>query len=371
MAENIHVPFVDLAAGIAPHRAEYLAQMTEVLDSAYFAGGPKVGEFEAAFASYCGVDHAVSVSSGTDALILALRGLGVEPGDEVITAANSFFATAEAISLIGAIPVFADVCPDTLTIDPEDVARRVSERTRALVPVHLFGQIANVEALAALAEERGLVMLEDSAQAHGARRNGRRAGAIGAAAGFSFYPAKNLGAFGEGGAVTTGSAEVAERVRWLRDHGQHGKHNHELIGYNARLDAMKCACLTVSLAHLDDANGARRRIAATYSEGLAGVDGIELVSEDPAGEAVYHLFVIRVAERDRIAAELKAEGVDTAIHYPVPIHLQPAYAHLGYAIGDCPVSERAAAEMLSLPMYPGMSDAAVAHVIASVRRVVA
>ncbi len=370
MADTTRVPFVDLAAGIAPHREELLRQIAEVVDSAYFAGGPKVAAFEREFAEFCGVDHAVTVASGTDALLLAFRAFDLGPGDEVITAANSFFATAEAISLCGATPVLADVLPDTLTIDPDDVARRVTERTRAVVPVHLFGQMARVEPLEALAAELGLILIEDSAQAHGARRGDRRAGSVGAASGFSFYPAKNLGAFGEGGAVTTRDGEVADRIRWLRDHGQRGKHNHEQIGYNSRLDALKCACLSVRLRYLEAANQARRRIAARYRAGLAGVDGVELIAEEPGGVPVYHLFVVRVAERDRVAEALAAEGISTAVHYPVPIHLQPAYAGLGYRPGACPVAERAAGEILSLPMYPELGDAAVDHVVDALARAV-
>lgn len=368
MAEKKRVPFVDLASGIAPHREEYMRAISEVVDSAYFAGGPKVAEFERAFAVFCGTDHAVSVSSGTDALILALRALGVGPGDEVITAPNSFFATAEAISHTGATPVFADVFEDTLNIDPARVAEKITARTKAIVPVHLFGQMAAMEPLEKLAAEHDLLLLEDSAQAHGASRNGRRAGSVGDAAAFSFYPAKNLGAFGEGGAVTTSSSEIADRVRALRDHGQTSKHTHGLIGYNARLNALQCACLSVSLAYLADANAKRRRIAKAYQQGLGAVDGLRLVTEDDAGEAVYHLFVVRCAERDRLQKTLQEEGIATAIHYPTPIHLQPAYAHLGYKEGDFPVAERAGREMISLPMYPEMTADAVEHVIASLRR---
>jgi dTDP-4-amino-4,6-dideoxygalactose transaminase len=366
----VKVPFVDLRAGIAPHRDEYLARITEVVDSAYFAGGPVVAELENAFAEYCGAGHAVSAATGTDAMLLGLRALGVGPGDEVITAANSFFATAEAISHAGATPVFADVRDDTLLLDPGSVADRVTDRTKAIVPVHLFGQIADMEAIEALAEPRGLLVMEDAAQAHGATRNGRRAGSMGAAAGFSFYPAKNMGAFGEGGALTTRTAEVAERARQLRDHGQDGKHNHVEIGYNARLAAIQCACLCVRLKYMDDVTAARRRLAAAYRERLAQLSGVRTVSEDAAGEAVYHLFVVRVDAgiRDAVCTALGSAGVGVAIHYPVPIHLQPAYESLGYREGDLPVAERAAREMISLPMYPEMSLEAVDHVVSSLRR---
>lgn len=365
---TMKVPFVDLKAGIQPHRDEYLAQITDVVDSAWFAGGPKVAQFEKAFAEYCGAEHAVSVCTGTDALILALRALGVGPGDEVITAPNSFFATAEAISLVGATPVFADVRDDTLTIDTAAVEAAVTEKTKCVVPVHLFGQVADMEPLEALCKQRGLLLLEDSAQAQGASRGGRRAGSIGHAAGFSFYPAKNLGAFGEGGAITTSSAEIADTLRALRDHGQVGKHNHVHIGYNARLASIQAACLSVRLAHLDEYNAGRRRAATRYGAAFAEMAGVRTVHEDPAGEAVYHLYVIRVANRDAAAASLNEAGVATGIHYPVPIHLQPAYASLGLGVGSFPVAERAANEMISLPMYPELPDEAVDYVIDCVRK---
>lgn len=365
------VPFVDLKPGVAAHRDEYLAAITEVVDSAYFAGGPAVERFERAFADFCGVEHAIAVSTGTDALVLALRAVGVGPGDEVVTAPNSFFATAEAISLVGATPVFADVDDDTLLLDPEAARAAITERTRAVVPVHLYGQMADMDAFSALAAERGVALLEDSAQAHGASRGGRRAGSVGAAAGFSFYPAKNLGAFGEGGAVTTSSAEVAQMVRELRDHGQSQKHTHRHVGYNARLPSILCAALEVSLRYLDEANAARQRAAARYRERLAGVDGVRLVGEVTGGEHVYHLFVVRVAERDRVAAALAEEGIATAIHYPTPIHRQPAYAHLGRGAGSFPVAEKAAGEILSLPMYPQLGDEQVDAVVDALRRAVA
>jgi dTDP-4-amino-4,6-dideoxygalactose transaminase len=364
------VPFVDLAAGIAPLREQYLARLTGVLDSAYFAGGPAVAEFEAAFAGFCGTRHAIAVSTGTDALLLALRALGVGAGDEVITAPNSFFATAEAISHAGAIPVFADVRDDTLTIDPTKIAARITSRTRAIVPVHLFGQMADLEPIRALANEHALAVLEDSAQAHGATRDGVRAGSAGDAAAFSFYPAKNLGAFGEGGAVTTDSDEVARLVRELRDHGQAAKHDHQHVGYNARLPAMLCACLSVALGELEGWNEARRTLAAAYRERLAGLAGVRVVAEDAAARSVHHLFVIRVdpAIRDQVMAALGDQGVATAIHYPTPIHLQPAYRGLGYGAGDFPVAEAAAREIISLPMYPQMTLPQVDHVTAALER---
>jgi dTDP-4-amino-4,6-dideoxygalactose transaminase len=372
------VPFVDLAALVRPSKAEYLAAFERVLDSGGFVGGPAVTTFEAAFASYCGAPHAIAVGTGTDALVLALRALGIGPGDEVITAANSFFATAEAISHAGAIPVLADVDDATLLLDPADAARRVTRRTRCIIPVHLFGQIADMAPIRALAAANQLHVLEDAAQAHGATRTGPggepwRAGSIAGVAAFSFYPTKNLGALGEGGAITTRDAELAERVRRLRDHGQAGRHDHVDVGYNARLDALQCACLSISLDRLDENNAARRALAVHYREALAGVPGVRLVAEPAGSSPVYHLMVVRVAaaRRDAIRDALGKAGIATAIHYPRPIHLQPAYARLGQGAGSCPVSERAANEMISLPMYPDLTAAQVDRVVDALRAALA
>ena len=364
------VPFVDLAALVAPSKADYLAAFARMLDTAGFVGGPAVAEFEAAFAGYCGAPHAVAVRTGTDALVLALRALGVGPGDEVITAANSFFATAEAISHAGATPVLADVDDATLLLDAADAARRVTPRTRCIIPVHLFGQIADMAQLGALAAAHRLHVVEDAAQAHGATRRGPdgatwRAGAIAELAAFSFYPTKNLGALGERGAVIARDPAIAEAVRRLRDHGQAGRHDHVDVGYNARLDALQCACLSISLARLDAGNAARRRRAAHYRARLAALPGVRLVAEPDGSSPVYHLMVVRVAgaRRDAIRDRLTAAGIATAVHYPRPIHLQRAYAQLGQAAGSCPVAERAAGEMISLPMFSDLTEAQVDRVV--------
>jgi dTDP-4-amino-4,6-dideoxygalactose transaminase len=361
----VKVPFVDLVTWARPARDEYLAAVAHVLDTGTFVGGPQVAEFEAAFARHCGAAHAVAVNTGTDALLLALRALGVGPGDEVITAANSFFATAEAISLAGATPVLADVCDDTLLLDVDDAARRITARTRCIIPVHLFGQLADMARVHELARAHGLRVLEDAAQAHGATRGTYRAGSCADAAAFSFYPTKNLGAFGEGGAVTTSDAAIADRLRRLRDHGQAGRHDHVEIAYNARLDSLQCACLSITLRRLDAANAARRALAARYRERLGDV---RLVDEAAGSAPVYHLMVARVdaARRDAIRDTLAAAGIATAIHYPTPIHLQRAYAHLRQA--GCPVAERAAKEMISLPMFPDLTIAQVDHVADVLRR---
>jgi dTDP-4-amino-4,6-dideoxygalactose transaminase len=370
------IPFVDLVAGVRPHRAEYLEAIARILDTGAFIGGKAVTDFEAAFARFCGSADSVSLGTGTDALLLALRALGVGPGDEVITATNSFFATAEAISLAGATPVLVDVRDDTLTIDPAAVERAIGPRTKCLIPVHLFGQLADMEPILALADQHRLTVLEDSAQAHGATRKvrgeQRRAGSIGHAAAFSFYPTKNLGAFGEGGAVTTSDPDVAARMRRLRDHGQGARHDHLEVGYNARLNAISCACLSISLAHLDEANARRRALAARYRAQLADATGVRFVSEEPDGTAVYHLMIVRVdaARRDAVRDALAKEGIATAIHYPTPIHLQKAYASLGQGPGSCPVAERAVQEMISLPMFPDLSFDAVDRVADALRRAV-
>ncbi|MDB4956225.1 MAG: dTDP-3-amino-3,6-dideoxy-alpha-D-galactopyranose transaminase [Myxococcales bacterium] len=365
------VPFVDLVTWLRPSREEYLAAFATLLDTGAFIGGPQVAEFETAFAGYTGAAHAVAVKTGTDALLLAMRALGVKPGDEVITAANSFFATAEAISHAGAVPVFADVVDDTLLIDLADLERRITKKTKCIIPVHLFGQIADMPPILAL----GLTVIEDSAQAHGSTRGGQRAGSIADAAGFSFYPTKNLGALGEGGAITLRDPQVAERVRSLRDHGQAARHDHVEIGYNARLDSLQCAGLSITLRRLDAANAARRKLAARYRQHLANVPGVKLVAEAPDSSPVYHLMIVRVdsSRRDAIRESLAKAGVATAIHYPTPIHLQRAYAHLGQGPGSCPVAERAAKEMISLPMFPDLTVEQVDHVaeslVASLRAV--
>jgi dTDP-4-amino-4,6-dideoxygalactose transaminase len=371
----VKVPFVDLAAGVRPDRDAYMAAIAAILDTGGFVGGAAVTDFEAAFARHVGVAHAIAVGTGTDALLLALRALGVKRGDEVITAANSFYATGEAIALAGATPVLADVDNATLLLDRDDAAKRVTPRTKAIIPVHLFGQVADLGPILELAASHDIAVLEDSAQAHGATRANPdggtwRAGAVGAAGAFSFYPTKNLGAFGEGGAITTDDAGVAERVRVLRDHGQTGRHNHVEVGYNARLNAMSCACLSISLARLDERNAARRALAAAYRERLHRVDGVRLVDEAAGSTPVYHLMVVRVdaARRDAIRDRMAADGVATAIHYPRPIHLQPAFAHLGQAPGACPIAERAADEMISLPMFPELTLDQLDHVVATLRR---
>jgi dTDP-4-amino-4,6-dideoxygalactose transaminase len=301
--------------------------------------------------AYCDVRHAVGVHSGTSALELLLRAYGIGAGDEVITAANTFIATAFAISHCGATPVLVDADPDTHTVDPSQMAAAVTARTRALIPVHLYGQPADMRAIAAIADEHGLLVIEDACQAHGARYDGARAGSLGDAAVFSFYPSKNLGAHGDGGIAVTDDAAVAERVRLLRNYGCVTKYRSEVVGYNRRLDTLQAAMLRVKLPLLDAWNDARRTHAARYDEVLEGLPVTLPVTREDV-EHVWHLYVVRVSDRDRVRERLDASGIDTQIHYPVPIHLQPAYRALGYRPGDFPVAERNAGEMISLPMYP-------------------
>jgi len=358
------VPFVDLVAWAKPSKAEYLAEFAKLIDTGAYVGGPQVGSFETAFAKFCGATGAAAVKTGTDALLLALRAMGIKPGDEVITAANSFFATGEAIALAGATPVLADVDDETLLIDVADAAKRVTKKTTCIIPVHLFGQVADMDKVHALAKANNLRVLEDSAQAHGAVRGNYRAGSSGEAGAFSFYTTKNFGALGEGGAITSNNAAVIDGVKRLRDHGQAGRHEHVEVAYNARLDSLQCACLEISLKRLPDANDARRAHAARYRERLAGKAGVRLVAEAPGSVPVYHLMIVRVdaAKRDAVRAKMGEQGVATAIHYPTPIHLQKAFAHLGQGPGSCPVVERSVAEMISLPMFPDMTGAQVERV---------
>jgi dTDP-4-amino-4,6-dideoxygalactose transaminase len=363
------VPFVDLVAWAKPSREEYLAAFAQVIDTGSYVGGPQVGAFEQQFAAFCGSAHAAAVKTGTDALVLALRAMNIGAGDEVIAPTNSFFATGEAIALAGATPVFCDIDDATMLIDVDDAAQRVTKKTKAIIPVHLFGQLAEMDRVLAFAHGHALRVLEDSAQAHGATRKGHRAGSCGQAAAFSFYPTKNLGALGEGGAVTSNDPAIIDHVKRLRDHGQAGRHDHVEVAYNARLDSVQCACLSITLRRLDAANEARRRLAARYREQLAGARGVTLVAVAPDSAPVYHLMIARVdaGRRDAVRDALGKAGVATAIHYPTPMHLQRAFAHLGQARGSLPIAERAIAEMISLPMFPDMTVEQVDYVAAALR----
>ncbi len=361
----LRVPFVDLKVQANELRAEYEAAFGSVVSRAAYTMGPELSEFEEAFAAFCGCSHAVGVSSGTDALKLALLSAGVRPGDEVIVPANTFFATAEAVSHVGARPVFVDCLEGNGLMDPAAVGAAVTPRTVAVVPVHLYGQMVDMEALEAVASRHGLTVVEDACQAHGATYRGKPAGSFGAAAAFSFYPGKNLGALGDGGAVTTNDAAVAETVRLYRNHGQEDKYTHRVIGYCDRLHNLQAALLLVKLTRLPAWNAARRAAAGDYDLALSGRPGL-MVSEITEGaEAVYHLYVVMVDDRDGVRERLAERGVESGIHYPVPLHLQPAYAESGYAAGDFPAAERRAARIISLPMFPEITAEQRAHVVAS------
>jgi dTDP-4-amino-4,6-dideoxygalactose transaminase len=361
----VKVPLVDLGAQHREIAAEIAPPLQEVLESGAFIGGAAVAQFEQEYAEFVGVDHVVGVGNGTDALELALRATDVAPGDEVIIPANTFIATAEAVSRIGAVPVPVDVDPDYLLIDPLLVEKAITARTKTIVPVHLFGQTAPMERLLDLAESYGLAIVEDAAQSQGATRLGRQAGSFGVAAGTSFYPGKNLGAAGDAGAVLTNDPDIAARVRTIAAHGSDRKYVHDVVGFNSRLDTVQAVVLRAKLRRLSGWNELRRNAAAQYFELLGEVPGVRLPVTDPANDDVWHLFVVQVNERDRVLAEVNATGIAAGIHYPTPIHLTGAYRPLGYRAGDCPVAEEAGRRILSLPLYPHITRDQQHQVVAS------
>lgn len=350
------IPLVDLRAQQAEIDDEVRAGLDEVFARTAFIGGPAVARFEEAYAAYVGVAHCVGVANGTDALELALRAAGVSPGAEVILPTNTFIATAEAVSRVGAVPVLVDVDPVHLLIDPEAVRAAIGPRTEAIMPVHLFGQVAPMEPILELASAAGVAVVEDAAQAQGARRAGRPAGSFGLVAGTSFYPGKNLGAAGDAGAVTTDDGELARRVRVIAQHGSAHKYDHEVVGVNSRLDTVQAVVLEAKLRRLEAWNARRRALADRYSAVLGDVPGVQVPRSAEGNEDVWHLYVVQVEERDRVLADLHAAGIGAGVHYPVPVHLTGAYASLGHGRGDFPVAERAADRILSLPMYPHLTD---------------
>ncbi len=345
------IPFVDLQAQYRTIRAEVSVAMQEVLETCSFVGGPVLEAFEEQFAAYCNTEYALGVANGTDALHLVLRAMGIGRGDEVITAPNTFIATAAAIEATGARPVFVDIDPETYTIDPALIEPAITERTRAIIPVHLYGQPADMQPIMDIASRHDLRVIEDAAQAHGADYNGQRIGSIGHAACFSFYPGKNLGAYGDGGAITTNDSDLVRRLSQLRDHGRITKYEHGIVGYNSRLDTLQAAVLSVKLRHLDDWNRQRARIAEWYEIDLVGT-GLGLPGIRPGSSHVYHLYVVSCPDREELQARLSSAGIASGIHYPIPLHLQPAFRHLGYRPGDMPRSESVASQILSLPMFP-------------------
>lgn len=351
----MNVPFLDLAAQQAEIMNEVLPVWSRQLGDAAFIGGAEVEAFEQEYAEYIGVGHVIGVSNGTDALELAYRAAGVQAGDEVIMPANTFIATAEAASRIGAVPVFVDVDDEHLLMDPDAVDAAITSRTRAVVPVHLFGQTAPVPAVAAIAARHDVVLVEDAAQAQGASSTAGRAGALGRIAATSFYPGKNLGAAGDAGAVMTDDADAAALIRILAAHGSSRKYVHDCIGMNARLDAVQATVLRAKLRRLDRWNAARREAAARYGGLLAGIDGVRTPATVPGNVDVWHLYVVRVEDRDRVMAEMTAAGIGVGIHYPTVVPLTEAYAGLGHRPGEFPVAEAAAARILSLPMFPHLA----------------
>ncbi|MBV9998642.1 MAG: DegT/DnrJ/EryC1/StrS family aminotransferase [Verrucomicrobia bacterium] len=364
---QIKVPFLDLKAQHAPLLDEIEAAIRQVIEAGAFAGGPFVAEFEEDFAAYCDSSHALGVGSGTDALWLSLLALGIGAGDEVITVSSTFMATAEAITYCGAKPVFVDIDERTYTMDPAGLEQAITPRTKAIIPVHLFGQTADMDPIVAIARKHGLFVIEDACQAHGAEYKGRRAGTLGDAACFSFYPGKNLGAFGEAGAVVTNNPELQEKIRILRDHGQVRKYHHTMIGWNGRMDGIQAAVLRIKLRHLERGNQLRRTHAAHYGAALAEVEEVITPFQAADVQHVYHVYATRVPDRDEVIRFLTAKGIGSGVHYPVPVHLQEAYRSLGYRPGALPVTERCAAEFLSLPMFPELTHAQVETVVQGLR----
>lgn len=365
------VPFLDLKAHHDPIRNEVLEAVAKVIDQNAFAGGPFVSGFENDFASFCKVKHALGVANGTDALWFALLALGVGHGDEVITVPSTFMATAEAISYCGAKPVFVDIDEATYTMNPQLLEAAITPKTKAIIPVQLFGQMSDMDPILAIAKKHGIPVVEDSCQAHGAEYKGRGAGTLGVAGCFSFYPGKNLGAFGEAGAVITNDDQLRTRMATLRDHGQDKKYYHSLVGWNGRMDGIQGAVLQIKLRRLADGNRARQERARQYTSLLTGTPGIILPKVAAYGSHVFHIYAIRVANRDKVLQAMGERGVSCGIHYPIPVHLQTAYQHLGLGVGSFPVAERCAREFLSLPMFPELTPAQVEYSAAQLKECVA
>ena len=366
---NVKVPYLDLKAQYQSIKTEIDAAIHGVLESCQFVLGSEVAAFERDFAAYCGTTECIALNSGTSALHLALLAAGIAPGDEVITTPFTFVASVAAILYAGARPVLVDIDPRSFTIDPAHIEAAITPRTKAVLPVHLYGQPADMDPIMDIARKHRLVVIEDAAQAHGARHKGRPVGSIGDMACFSFYPGKNLGAYGEGGAVTTSNPDYANTIHMLRDWGQDRKYHHLLRGYNYRMEGFQGAVLSVKLRHLERWTEARRAIVRQYNDLLSDCD-LKTPAEMPWARHVYHVYTIRSNERDHLQPTLAEEGIQTGIHYPVPVHLQPAYADLGYGPGAFPQAEAAAKQVLSLPLYPELSPQAVVQVAEAVKEAV-
>ncbi|MDQ3826196.1 MAG: DegT/DnrJ/EryC1/StrS family aminotransferase [Actinomycetota bacterium] len=366
------IPFVDLRRQYDSIAGEITEAMAEVIGQTAFVGGRFVERFEGEFAAYCAAKYCIGVANGTDALELSLRALDVGPGDEVVTVPNTFIATAAAITAVGATPVFVDVDPDTYQMDTSLLPAAITPRTRAIIPVHLYGHPADLDPILAIADAHGLFVIEDACQAHGAYYRNRRVGAIGHVGCFSFYPGKNLGAYGDAGAVVTNSGVIAERIRQLADHGRIDKYRHAVVGRNSRLDGLQAAVLRVKLRHLDRWNAARRRVAAELTARLLGGPTIPPVVS-PDVEPVFHLYVVRTEQREALQQALREAGIATGVHYPIPVHLQPAYATAcqaaGIGPGSYPVAEQQARQILSLPIFPELRGEEIGHICEVIERV--
>jgi dTDP-4-amino-4,6-dideoxygalactose transaminase len=364
------VPYFDLKEQYAELRDEIREALDRVCQNAAFILGEEVERFERAFAEYCGVKHCVALNSGTSALHLALVSAGIGPGDEVITVSNTFIATAEAVNYTGAKPVFVDIDPATANIRADEIEKAISKQTRAIIPVHLYGRPADLDEITKIAARHRLLVIEDACQAHGAKYNGKRVGGFQHAAAFSFYPGKNLGAYGEAGALTTNDDQVANLVRCLRSHGESTRYFHKYVGYNYRMDGFQAAVLNIKMKRLDDWTAKRQARARLYRELLSGAN-VEIPQDSPEAECVYHLFVVYAENRDRVREELEKRGVQTAIHYPKPLHLQEAFADLGFGCGSLPHTERACERVMSMPLFPEMSEDQVRYAAAALTEVVA
>lgn len=359
----MQVPFLDLKTQYLSIKPEVDAAMQEVVDSCSFILGPAVSEFEKNFAEYIGVKHAIGVDSGTQAIELALRAVGLQAGDEVIAPANTFIASVLPVSRLGAKPIFVEIDPKTYNIDVEKIEAAITPHTKVILPVHLYGQpVIGMEKILEIAKKHNLAVVEDTAQSHGAKYKGKKAGSFGKAAAFSFYPGKNLGAYGDGGAVVTNDDEVAEIVRQLRNYGQSKKYHHDQLGFNHRLDSIQAAVLNVKLKYLDEWNEGRRRVAALYAKHLAGTKEVILPYVPDEVEPIWHIFAIRAQQRDALMDFLQENGISTGIHYPIPIHLQKSYQYLEHEKGDFPITEQIAEELVSLPMCAELTDEMVVYV---------
>ncbi len=363
------VPFVDLSLQYQQIEQEVFAGLRNVCSRGAFILGQEEKDFEAEFARYCGAAHGVGVNSGTDALYLALSALDIGPGDEVVLPTHTFIATALCVSYTGATPVFADSEDATFNMDPKSFEQVITKKTRAVLPVHIYGQPADMKDIVSIAHKHGITVIEDAAQAHGAFYQNKRVGALGDIACFSFYPTKNLGAFGDGGMVITDKTDIYDKVMMLRDYGRKGRYEHIVKGYNTRLDTVQAVVLSAKLKRLDEWNRMRQQVAAWYREELDGVNGLRVPCAGDDRTHVYHLYVVRVSQRDRVLEKLNAEGVGSLIHYPIPVHLQPAYQDAGYKRGDFPVAETIADEIISLPMFPHMSREQVTSVAETLKKI--